>query len=405
MLLKKITLYHVFPALLAALITFAFTRTREAEAPDLRFSAQAVRQTVHALNFKAYDLTNQVAFATALKKRIPVLMGSSELTSGHLPALAQNFFNRQRPGDRFLSVGHAGFQCMGILSVLAANRVLLKDARLTIILSPGWFEEQYSSGTSLNSFFEFVPPNFMYQLQQDTGLDEHIRQHISAYIAHNFDKISKPNATLRLLGKKQGSVLNTLANAPFSRLDRTELSLLAEKDLYLVSQQLILQTLETLKARPYQFRKPAVNWDSLLLGAAEKFRTISTNNTMAVENSYYDSWLKNKRKKRLVAVDKARNQEFKDLEALVHFLKETGCRPLFVIMPLNTRAHEDLSVLQPTVKEITSLLDQNGFKTFDMFSPNLAHYQDGVLEDIMHPYDLGWYQIDKFISDNYADGN
>jgi hypothetical protein len=74
-------------------------------------------------------------------------------------------------------------------------------------------------------------------------------------------------------------------------------------------------------------------------------------------------------------------------------------------MPLNTKAHENLVVLKPIVQDIAALLKENDFKTLDMFTPNLAHYEDGILEDIMHPYDLGWYQIDKFILDNYHDSN
>ena len=55
------------------------------------------------------------------------------------------------------------------------------------------------------------------------------------------------------------------------------------------------------------------------------------------------------------------------------------------------------------INAITKELKQNNMQVLDMFTPNLKNYQDGVLEDIMHPYNIGWYQIDKFILDNYHD--
>ena len=76
-----------------------------------------------------------------------------------------------------------------------------------------------------------------------------------------------------------------------------------------------------------------------------------------------------------------------------------------MITPLNTKAHQNLEVLEPVINAINSELKTNNMTVLDMFTPNLKNYQDGVLEDIMHPYNIGWYQIDKFILDNYHDGN
>lgn len=401
MLLKKILLYHIIPAAIAALICWGFVNTFKQDSPDLAFSAPSVSKQPYILHFNPYVLTEQAAFSLALKQAVPVLMGSSELTSGHLEALAHNFFNRDTVRDRFLSIGHAGFQSFGILTVLAANRALLKNAKVTIILSPGWFEQQYCKGTSLTSFFEYATPNYLYQILNDTLLDDPTRSHLENYVSTHFDQISKPDATLRLLGRKRSLALAGLANRPFDLLNRMELEIQSEKDLYLISQKLITDALMRADVPSYHFYSRSVNWDSLITISKNKFKEISNNNQLSVENAYYDQWLKNKRKKRLVAVDLDQNQEFKDLEALLHFLRSAECKPLFVIMPLNTKAHDDLSVLKPTIDAIDSLLSKNDFKTLNMFQPNLDSYEDGVLEDIMHPYNVGWYQIDRFILDNF----
>ena len=403
MLLKKILLYHLAPAALAALICWGLVSAFNQNSPDLAFSAKTAARLPYITHFSAHALTEQVAFSIALKRGVPVLMGSSELTSTHLEALAHNFFNRDTARDRFLSIGHAGFQNFGILTVLAANRALLKYAKVSIILSPGWFEEQYCKGTSLTSFFEYATPNYLYQILNDSLLDGDTRSHLENYISTHFDQISKPDATLRLMGRKRSSALAGIANAPFDLLSRMELEINAKEDLYLISQNLIIQELSNRDIPSYNFYSRYLNWDSLIKASKSQFREISNNNSLSVENNYYDQWLKNKRKKHLVAVDLSQNQEYKDLEALVHFLRSAECTPLFVIMPLNTKAHENLAVLKPTIDAIDSLLGKNNFKCLNMFQPNLDNYEDGVLEDIMHPYNAGWYQIDRFILDNFKD--
>lgn len=403
MLLKKILLYHIAPAAIAAMICWGFVNTFKQDSPDLAFSATLVSKQPYILHFNPHTLTEQVAFSLALKRSVPVLMGSSELTSEHLEALAHNFFNRDTARDRFLSIGHAGFQSFGMLTVLAANRALLRNAKVTIILSPGWFEQQYCKGTSLTSFFEYATPNYLYQILNDSLLDARTRSHLENYVSTHFDQISKPDASLRMLGRKHSSALSGIANTPFDFLSRMELGIHSKKDLYLISQKVITDALSSANITPYRFYSRNIYWDSLITISKNKFKEISSNNELSVENNYYDQWLKNKRKKRLVAVDVNQNQEYKDLEALVHFLRSAECKPLFVIMPLNTKAHEDLSVLKPTIDAIDSLLSKNNFKTLNMFQPNLENYEDGVLEDIMHPYNVGWYQIDRFILDNFKD--
>lgn len=91
MLFKKILLYHIAPAAIAAMICWGFVNTFKQDSPDLAFSATSVSKQPYILHFNPHTLTEQVAFSLALKRSVPVLMGSSELTSVHLEALAHNF--------------------------------------------------------------------------------------------------------------------------------------------------------------------------------------------------------------------------------------------------------------------------------------------------------------------------
>jgi D-alanyl-lipoteichoic acid biosynthesis protein DltD len=405
MLLKKIALYQILPILIASALTYVLVlKFIKVNTLNYSVSAKTIQQT-HGIDvFHIDNLNNQIAFSIALKKSVPVLFGSSELTSSHLDGLAGNFFNKNQKTDCFFSIGHAGFQNFAILTTLSANKSLLKDSKITIILSPGWFEKQYCKGTSLKSFFEFCPPNYLYQIYKDTSLDLKTKQHIQNYLYTNYDKISKPDAVMRLMSKNHNpKFLNNIFNYPFATLDNYEIKIQEASDFYLTSQQLILNELTKHSCNPYHFYNQNINWDSLKTKAQQEFKKISNNNTIAVENSYYDAWLKNKPKKKLYAVEAKNNTEYNDFLALLHFLKANNCKPLFVIMPLNTKAHQNLEVLEPTINAIKQELTSNNLKVLDLFSPNLINYEDGVLEDIMHPYNIGWYQIDKFILDNYHD--
>ncbi|MBL7931500.1 MAG: hypothetical protein JNL60_06345 [Bacteroidia bacterium] len=405
-LLKKIVFFHLVPIVLALLISAFLIGKKPLTMPELSVVPQAVKSIRYIKHFDPYQLNDQVAFSSALYRSVPVLIGSSELTSNHLKGLAQNFFNPEVTKEtQLLSFGHAGFQSFGILTALAANRELLKNAKLTIILSPGWFEQQYCKGTSLHSFFEFAPPNYIYKILKDDSLDPATRNHIASYIRRNYDKISRPDEGLRLLEKEENSKIMRIANKPFASFNSLELKEREETDLYLRSQELIVKTLLDKPASKHKFKAAHQNWDSLMQSSKEEFVKISSNNNVAVENSYYDTWLKNKPKKKLVAVDKETNQEYKDLEVLLSFLRTSGAEVSFVIMPLNPKAHEDLTVLNPIINDVRSLLQKEQFKYLDMFVSNASEYVDGTLEDIMHPYNLGWYQIDKFIVEQYAHGN
>lgn len=400
MLFKKLFFYHLIPLFIAVCLTLGFILKSNSKNV---LNKTLDNRTPEAIVSREQNFNNQVALSIALKRRVPVLFGSSELTANHLEGLARNFFTKDASRDKFLSVGHAGFQNFAMLTVLAANKKLLKYSKVTIILSPGWFEKQYCSGTSLTSFLEFCTPNYLYQIHKDETIDIETKNYIKNYISRNYDKISKPDATMRLMGKKEISSITNIVNYPFYWLDKLEIKNQEQIDFDLISQKIILKSVSKSNVADYHFYNRFVNWDSLIITSQQQFKTISNNNTIAVANDYYNSWLKDKPKKKLTAVDKENNQEFKDFIALVHFLKEADCKPIFVIMPLNTKAHQNLEVLNPIINDINKVLTQNNFKVLDMFTPNLKHYEEGTLEDIMHPYNAGWYQIDKFILENHHD--
>ncbi len=399
--IKKIITNHFFPFVIGVIALFflkdIINRYQLEKYPLQIQSINELKSTDH---FYINDLTQQLAFSYSLTKGIPVLIGSSELTSSHLKGLAQNYFTGKN--QKIFCFGHAGFQSLAILTVLAANKALLKNSKIIINISPGWFEKQYAGGTSLTSFLEYCTPNYLFQLLKDSTLDGFTKAYIFNFINKEYEKINSPDVLLRLAAKTNHLIPANYLNAPFNYLNKKVLAWRIKNEFYISSQNFIVQKMQNDNYPNYLFKCQSENWDSLFNASQKAFELISTSNSLAVENNYYYHWLKNKKKKHLIAVEENNNVELKDFNALLQFLKINNCSPLFVLMPLNTKAHENAEVLEPTLKIVLGMLKANNLKTLDMFSPNLKTYQNGVLEDLMHPYDYGWYQIDKFISDNYC---
>jgi poly-D-alanine transfer protein DltD len=87
---------------------------------------------------------------------------------------------------------------------------------------------------------------------------------------------------------------------------------------------------------------------------------------------------------------------------LLLLCKQTKCNPIFTISPINTLCYSNPKDINPIMISVMKELDKNGFKYLDLFSSNLKNYEKGVLEDIMHPGDYGWYQLDKYIIDEFG---
>lgn len=396
--MKNIFLYHILALGVAALAFFYLKPSiSQLQLKELAVTVPGKVSEVHVDHFYDADLKGQVNLSVNLATGVPVLFGSSELTSSHLQGLAHRYFNEVKK-QKLFAFGHAGFQNFAIMTALAANRPLLKNARIAIVISPTWFEGKYAKGTSLASFFEFCPESYLYTILADTALDKQTKNHIAEFINANYEKMASPSSIHRVFAQKAGKL--GVLNKPFVKANKKIAELNKQTDFNYTSQQIILKKLMDLPIKRMQVNCVSDNWDSLFAVSKTNFKALSNNNSYGIENAYYSQWMSKGQKKELGIVPISSNQELKDFEMLLHFLKENKVEPVFIISPLNTLAHTNLPDLAPTVDAIKQRLDKGQYNYLDMFTPNLKNYEIGVLEDVMHPYDYGWYIMDKFISEN-----
>lgn len=396
--MKNIFLYHILASGIAALSFFWIKPSItnfQLNQPAVPIPGKAAEK--HIDHFHDNDLKAELNLSVNLATGIPVLFGSSELTSRHLRGLAPNYFNKEKK-QKLFAFGHAGFQNFAIMTALAANRSLLKNARVVIILSPSWFEGKYAKGTSLNSFFEYCPESYLYTIYNDKFLDHETKTYIAQFICSNYEKITAPSDIHRLFAHKGAKF--PLINYPFVKFNEEVAHINTKREFNLTIQETILNKITVLQPGKQNLNCITDNWDSLLIASSNNFKSLSNNNSYGVENDYYTKWMGNGQKKELDIVPVNKNKELEDFRMLIRFLKLNKVKPLFIISPLNTLAHSNIKELTPVIESLKNSLGESEFRYLDLFTPNVNDYKKGVLEDIMHLYDCGWYQVDKFIADN-----
>ena len=77
----------------------------------------------------------------------------------------------------------------------------------------------------------------------------------------------------------------------------------------------------------------------------------------------------------------------------------------FIIQPFNPFYYINLNALSPTIDEVRTEIKGNknlkGYDCADFFITDTAKYDRGLLTDIMHFSNYGWYKTDQYIIDHY----
>jgi len=349
----------------------------------------------HLVNYHYLQPDVNLTIGNSLKRGVPLVFGSSELSSDHLKAVCYNFFKEN--GIKVQTIGHAGFQCFAISTILAANANLLKDSRIVINLSPVWFEGNYArKGTDIKCFFEYNNIYNMNSILTNTNVPKSYKYFYSEYISKKYGAINSPNALVNLLAYQNKS---KILYAPFNALNQFIYNHQYACNPYL-NALLVYQQHEEKHKELYTFSRPSINWDSLYQHSISEFKNQSNNNGLGVKNGYYNTWLKGKKLKRIEQA--SHSQEFEDFKVLLRLCLELKCKPIFTISAINTLCYDNPEAIEPIMNDVMKELRAFGFNYLDMFTSNLKHYEKGVLEDIMHPGEYGWYQLDNYMIDEFS---
>lgn len=393
--MKKIALLYFLPFLIALTVVYYFSQNRSLN--SLLFQEESViksdRHKPFIENFRDNSYYEDFFLKPDSVETIFIL-GSSELTETSV-ALPYNFISKNFTTP-LRGVGHAGNQCFSIYTQLLANEKKLKDARIVIILSPGWFESKSSRGTTSPLFLEFNSDNFLNRiLTAEPQNDFH--QYAYKGVSHFYNEFSSPSLEIKLMNfhhQASKSFIHYTLYAPLICFDN-----------YLLQQKRKLipyyYTPDELVEHPVIAPEPVhINWDSLYQTSKEEATKKATNNSLGIADDYYTQYIHGNTG-RMDVVSPSFNQELKDFNVLIDLLKAKQANASFIISPLNPLYYKNLKDIDPTVVMLEDKLKQNHFPYLNLFTTDIRQYEKPILHDVMHMSDYGWYKVNRFIADTY----
>ena len=334
--------------------------------------------------------------SNAINNNQIVLFGSSEFSNQQFSSISNRFFNEPLKIP-FLAFGHAGNQSFNYACEIAALKANKKSSsKMVFIISPGWFVGESGKGTSITSFLEFIGDDMLNKIMNDDSISENFKNSILNYVKRNFENINEPTPFIKYLfyqKMQSDNLINKLRYTPSTLLyngwvqfEKTTTSRFdSPNNIFLQSKKIEL------------FDMP--NWDSLLQIGLQN-ETKKCTNEFGVNDEYYEKYAKGNLPRKIEAPTNP-NQELEDLKLLVQLCKDETVDAFFIIQALNPYAYSNLEELNPMMSEVKKTITDAGFQAYDMWQPSKEKYQKGLLTDVMHTGEYGWYLINREIYNHY----
>ena len=163
-----------------------------------------------------FGLESEYSFYNALNdSNSIVLMGSSELTQSDTNRAMPFNFIPKNSHFNLLAIGIGGNQCFSIYTQLYSARKYLNNSKIVIIISPNWFINRYSVGTSLASFFKFNNNRFLHRIINNSSQNDLFKNYIGEYIVKNYSNIESNNTLINYYYYKHLSMKNNFYGVAF----------------------------------------------------------------------------------------------------------------------------------------------------------------------------------------------
>ncbi|NQY67866.1 MAG: hypothetical protein HRT72_09125 [Flavobacteriales bacterium] len=343
-------------------------------------------------NFKIGDQA-EIDLISSIKSRDQLtLFGSSEFNQSNY---CSYHYLPDSVGIPTLGIGHGYHQHFSILCELLAAHDYLENSKISIFISPGWFQ---TKGTNSEAFIEFVRPNFLSRILENPNIDRELKIEVGKYI-YNHEK-------------DYGQISHSMAYLKQIYLDDLPTISIAGLNSYLSEN--IYKTPYKLQKVTYKTELKTISeWNNTraknqsLQQVQEKFLSSVTSNKIYVNDDYYNKYILRKNGTHKVGkvkdVDIANNRELEDFRMVVKLLTSKSVNCSFVIQPLNPYYYENIDNLGSLMLELTKELDRNKIPYLNLFVSSKEEYEPGTLKDIMHLGNYGWMKINKFLEKEYYD--
>ena len=377
MKIKNTFCLHILMALLAVLF-LCIHPLMNSYAPPLKF-----QQLIESMDGTTKEQAEKIAtISHALQGNAIFFIGASEVaTSEDEPYAVYNYLNNDLHrnvvafGDSFDdSITH-------FLLLSRFKDSLNANSKVVLLLAPDSF---YSAGVPPTIFANNFPASVFNPLMQD----EQTRPFLVNY--------------LRKIDKKETSHL-TFAQMKISgwNLDNIWQEVSYEFDNFctlIKNDWLAMLHIVPSPARPWPVQ-PAVaitpDWDRELAHA----RKLNEARQESADTLWMDKTVYEPGEKPEVWDDSpVEPEQMKAFRAMIQLLKEHHVQVVVIIDAINRRAVQNPELVQPAVRQTTAILKENQIPYLDMYS---MPYQNGWNWDRLHPTDLAWVPMDRFIVESF----
>lgn len=342
----------------------------------------SIRYSTSYEKYKSRDiLTNNITPNTL------VLLGSSELVATinedyHLNKIFNyNDFN-------IMQIGTSYSQNIIQATTLGSIEGSMTKRKVAIIESVQWFEKD---GTHQDAFLNKASQEHIFQ----TLSNKKISKDTKAKLIDRIIEITKGNKLQNDLYKKYKSYFiegkGTFIDQKLLELDNTIYSFKLKHVFYQKQAKSDYPLLGD--------KTPDYDWEKLTDQFVEEVKKKTDNNDYAVDNTYYNTYLKDRYaslKDSNKDLSYLESPEYSDMELFLTVAKELGIEVEVIIFPVNGKWNDYTGVSremrEKTYKKIEDVAKSHGATVLNYGN---REYDDYFLFDVMHVGVKGWMEVEK----------
>ena len=316
-----------------------------------------------------------------------VLLGSSELVATINEDYHPNkIFNYN--DFNIMQIGTSYSQNIVQASTLGSIEGAMSKRKVAIVESVQWFEKD---GTHQDAFLNKASQEHIFQ----TLSNEKISKETKEKLINRIIEITKGNKLQNDLYKKYKSYFiegkGTFIDQKLLELDNSIYSFKLKHIFYQKHAKSDYPSLGD--------KTPDYDWEKMTNQFVEEVKKKTDNNDYAVDNNYYNTYLKDRYtslKNSNKDLSYLESPEYSDMELFLTVAKELGIEVEVIIFPVNGKWNDYTGVSremrEKTYKKIEDVAKSHGATVLNYGN---REYDDYFLFDVMHVGVKGWMEVEK----------
>ena len=316
-----------------------------------------------------------------------VLLGSSELVATINEDYHPNkIFNYN--DFNIMQIGTSYSQNIIQATTLGSIEGSMTKRKVAIIESVQWFEKD---GTHQDAFLNKASQEHIFQTLSNKKISKDTKEKLIDRII----EITKGNKLQNDLYKKYKSYFiegkGTFIDKKLLELDNTIYSFKLKHTFYQKHAKSDYPSLGD--------KTPDYDWEKITNQFVEEVKKKTDNNDYAVDNNYYNTYLKDRYtslKDSNKDLSYLESPEYSDMELFLTVAKELGIEVEVIILPVNGKWNDYTGVSremrEKTYKKIENIAKSHGVTVLNYGN---KEYEDYFLFDVMHVGVKGWMEVEK----------